>query len=121
MSATLSKRAIRVLSASADPALRYSRELLLRSQGCEVKTSLSKFHAKQLIQSEAFDLLVFGNSLTPKTCQELAKDFRLRNSQGKIIEILSARWNSPMNQPDATAVGPEELIAAIHDFFGSEA
>jgi hypothetical protein len=37
--------AIRVLSASADPTLRHSRELLLPHHGCEVKTTLSKSHA----------------------------------------------------------------------------
>src|SRR5262249_44337544 len=107
---------VRVLSASADPALRHSRELLLCDHGCEVKTSLSKSHAQELIQSHSFDVLVFGNSLTADVCKELAKQFRARNPRGKIIEILSARWNAPMNQPDATAVDPEEVIAAIRDF-----
>lgn len=108
---------MRVLSASADPALRHSRDLLLRSQGYEVATSLSTAHAKDLIQSRPFDLLVFGNSLTRNACLELAKDFRDQNPQGKIVEILFARWESPMNDPDATAVGPEELLAAIHALF----
>jgi DNA-binding NtrC family response regulator len=108
--------ATRVLSASPDPALRHSRELLLQDHGCEVKTSLSKSHAQELIQSHSFDVLVFGNSLTPEVCQELAKDFRARNPQGKIIEILAANWKKPMNQPDATALSPEELIAAIRGF-----
>jgi len=108
--------AIRVLSASADSALRHSRELLLRDHGFEVKTSLSKSQAHELIQSHSFDVLVFGNSLTPDVCQELAKDFRSRNPQGKIIEILAANWKAPMNQPDATALSPEELIAAIRGF-----
>jgi hypothetical protein len=107
---------IRVLSASADPGLAHSRELLLLNHVCEVKTSLTKSHAKELMQSHAFDVLVFGNSLTPDVCQELAKDFRARNRRGKIIEIHVADWDAPMNQPDATAIGPEELIAAIRDF-----
>ena len=105
-----------VLSVSADPGLSHTRELLLRKQGCEVKTSLSKSHAQELMQSHSFDVLVFGNSLTTDVCQELAKDFRVRNPQGKIIEILVASWHVPMNGPDATAIGPEELIAAIRDF-----
>jgi len=114
MSATpqISKR-VRVLSASADPVLRHTRELLLISEGCEVNTSLSKSHAHELIQSHSFDVLVIGNSLTPDTCRELAKTFRVRNPQGKIIEILVANWDAPMNEPDAIAIGPEELIAAI--------
>jgi hypothetical protein len=116
MSATSSGKSIRVLSASADPALRYSRELLLRSQGCEVSTSLSKGHAKALIQAQQFDLLIFGNSLTADACQELARVFRVFNPEGKIIEILSAQWDLPMNQPDATAVGPEELIERVLKF-----
>lgn len=107
--------AIKVLSASNDSALRHSRELLLRAHGCEVQTSLSKSHAQELIQSHSFDVLVYGNSLTPEVCQELAKDFRARNPRGKIIEILAANWIAPRNKPDAIAVGPEELIAAIRD------
>ena len=107
---------IRVLSASNDPGLAHSRELLLLDHGCEVKTSLSKSHAKELIQSHTFDVLVFGNSLTPDVCQELAEDFRARNRRGKIIEIHLAYWDAPMNQPDAIVIGPEELIAAIRDF-----
>jgi CheY-like chemotaxis protein len=109
-------QATRVLSASADPALRQTRELVLIGEGCEVKTSLSKAHAHELIKSHLFDILVFGNSLSPGTCQELAKSFRLRNPQGKIIEILASKWDSPMNQPDAVAAGPEELVSLIRGF-----
>ncbi len=83
--------------------------------GCEVVTSLSKSHAHDLIQSRAFDLLIFGNSLTPNACQELAKVFRLRHPRGKIVEILAAHWDLPMNQPDITTVGPQELVAAIRE------
>jgi hypothetical protein len=57
--------------------------------------------------------LVIGNSLTPNACRELAKSFRVRNPQGKIIEILVANWDAPMNEPDTIAIGPEGLIAAI--------
>jgi hypothetical protein len=98
---------------SADPALSYTQGLLLLSQGCEVETALSKSYAHELIQSHSFDVLVFGNSLTPETCRELAKSFRLRNPQGKIIEMVGGNWDAPMNEPDAIVVGPEELIAAI--------
>lgn len=109
-----------MLSASADPVLAYSRELLLRSQGCEVQTSLSISDTKALLASEHFDLLVLGNSLTATACQELAKHFRVQNPQGKIIEILSASWHSPMNQPDTTTVGPSELIAAVQKLISTE-
>jgi hypothetical protein len=111
-----SNRRIRVLSASADPALRQSRELLLRSEGCEVATSLSKSHAHALIQTSEFDLLIFGNSLTPDACKELAKVFRMRHPRGKIIEILTAHWHPAKNQPDTTVVGPQELVSAIRHF-----
>jgi hypothetical protein len=107
---------ITVLSVSADPGLSHTRELLLINHGCEVKTSLSKSHAQELMQSQSFDVLVCGNSLTPDVCRELAKDFRARNPRGKIIEILVAQWEAPMNGPDAIAIGPEELIRAIRDF-----
>jgi DNA-binding NarL/FixJ family response regulator len=106
---------ITVLSVSADRGLSYTRELLLLHEGCEVKTSLSKSHAQEMMQSHAFDVLVCGNSLAREVCQELAKDFRARNPRGKVIEILSSLWDTPMNQPGAVAVSPEELIAAIRD------
>jgi CheY-like chemotaxis protein len=109
-------QATRVLSASADPALRQTRELVLIGEGCEVTTSLSKAHAHELTKSHVFDVLVFGNSLSRDTCQELARSFRLRNPQGKIIEILASKWDPPMNQPDAVAAGPEELVSLIRCF-----
>ena len=109
-----------MLSASADPGLRYSRELLLTSEGCEVKTSLSKAHAQELIQSHWFDVLVFGNSLSAESCRELEKSFRLRNPQGKIVEILLANWDVPMNNPDAVAGSPEELLFFIRELVGEE-
>jgi len=109
-----------VLSASADPVLRYSRELLLTSEGCEVKTSLSKAHAQDLIKSHSFDVLVFGNSLSAKSCRELEKSFRLHNPQGKIVEILLANWDAPMNNPDAVAESPEELLFFIRELAGEE-
>jgi len=116
MSRSPSMRRLRVLSASADPALRQSRELLLREAGCEVETSLSKLHAHELLQSQHFDVLVFGNSLTANACNELARVFRGRNPSGRIIEIVSAPWDSPMNQPDSTAASPEEFLDAIRAF-----
>jgi CheY-like chemotaxis protein len=109
-----------VLSASADPVLRYSRELLLSSEGCEVKTSLSKAHAHELIKSQSFDVLVFGNSLSARSCRELEESFRLRNPQGKIVEILLANWDVPMNNPDAVADSPEELLSFIRELAGEE-
>ncbi len=110
---------VTVLSVSADPGLSHTRELLLLNHGCEVTTSLSRTEAQRQIQSHSFDVLVFGNSLTPDVCQELAKDFRARNPRGKIVEILVASWGVPMNGPDAIAIGPEELIAAIREFAGA--
>jgi CheY-like chemotaxis protein len=117
MSATpqISKR-VRVLSVSADAALRHTRELLLVGQGCEVETSLSKAHAQQLIQSHSFDVLIIGNSLSEQSCREFAKSFRARNPHGKIIEIVLADWDLPMNKPDGVAAGPEELVALIREF-----
>ena len=108
--------AITVLSASADPALRHSRELLLRAHGCEVKTSLSKSHAQELDSISFLRCTGIRQQLDTRRMSRTAKDFRSRNPQGKIIEILAANWKAPMNQPDATALSPEELIAAIRGF-----
>jgi hypothetical protein len=56
-----------VLSVTADSALSFTQGLLLLSQGFEVETVLSKSYAQELIQSHSFDVLIFGNSLTPET------------------------------------------------------
>lgn len=92
----------------------------MRDHGCAVQTSLSKSHAHELLQSQSFDVLVCGSSLTPEVCQDLAEDFRARNPQGKVIEILAANWKAPMNKPDAVALSPEELIAVIRGFVGAD-
>lgn len=114
----LGERHIRILSASLDSTLNQSRALILRHHGFEVTTSESKENAREQIESSAFDVLVFGNTLPRDTCWELAEVFRRRNPQGKIIEIIPSPWATPKNQPDATVVGtaePESLIATVLD------
>jgi DNA-binding response OmpR family regulator len=111
--AAQSARRVRVLSVSADPGLRAARELLLKQHGFDVVTSLSKTHARMLLETEPFDILLFGSSLTSETCTELAKEFRGRNPEGKVVEVLSAPWAAPLNHPDSVAVSPEELLAAV--------
>jgi hypothetical protein len=84
-----------MLPVSADPAVSYTQGLLLLNQGCEVETAFSKSYAQELIQSHSFDVLVFGSSVTPEASRELAESFRLRNPQGKIIEMVVANWDFP--------------------------
>lgn len=101
-------RRIRVLSASVDARLNHTRWLLLQYHGFDVTASDTVEHAREQIQTNHFDVLIFGSSLTRDTCWQLAEDFRKRNAIGKIVEILPAPWAPPKNRPDATVVGTEE-------------
>lgn len=111
------KQTIRVLTASIDPRLNRSRAELLRDHGFDVTTSESSQHAREQIQSSAFDVLIFGPTLPPDVCWALAKVFRQRNLDGKIIEILPSPQALIKNQPDAIVVSAEEpskLVVTIH-------
>ena len=108
---------IRVLSASIDPHLNHSRAQLLRDHGFDVTTSESSGHARERIESSVFDVLIFGPTLPPDACWELAKVFRQRNFDGRIIEILPSPEALIKNQPDAVVVSTEEpskLVGTIH-------
>ena len=103
------ERPIRVLSASVDPGLNHARALVLRHHGFEVTTCESVQHASEQIQSQHFDVLVFGSTLPRDTCWQLAAIFRQRNAAGKIVEILPSPWAAPKNRPDATVVSSDEV------------
>lgn len=110
------KPAVRILSASTDAGLNHSRALLLREHGFEVKTSESLEQATQLIETEDFDVLIFGSTLSRDACWTLAEAFRKRHARGKIIEILPSPWSTPRAAVDATVIGSEEpakLVASI--------
>ena len=109
---------IRILSASGDPQLNRSRALLLRQHGFDVITSESTDHARDQLNEAAFDVLIFGSTLTRDACWQLAEVFRKRNARGRIIEILPHSAASPKNQPDAVVVSAEEpslLVSTIHE------
>jgi hypothetical protein len=107
----------RILSASVDANLNYTRALLLRHHGFEVTTSESLQDARDQIEAYNFDVLVFGSTLPRDICWQLAGLFRSRNAQGRIIEILPSPWATPKNNPDATVVSSDEptsLVKTIH-------
>lgn len=109
---------IRILSASVDARLNHTRCLLLRYHGFEVTPSDSVEHAREQIQHNHFDFLIFGSTLPSDICWQLAEVFRKSNAKGKIIEILPSPWVSPKNKPDATVVGtdePTELISLLRE------
>jgi CheY-like chemotaxis protein len=113
------KKPIRVLSASTDPGLNHTRELLLRHYGFDVTTSESKDRAREQIERSRFDVLIFGSTLPRDTCWELAEAFRKSNLAGRVIEIIPSPWAAPKNQPDATVVSsdePSKLAATIREF-----
>jgi hypothetical protein len=97
---------------SADPAVSYTQGLLLLNQGCEVETAFCKSYAQELIQSHSFDVLVFGSSVTPEASREWRRVFASEIRKVRLSKWLLRIGTFPMNEPDATGVGPEELIAA---------
>ena len=109
-------RSIRVLSASVDANLNRSRALILRDQGFEVIASESVEDAREHMQNQSFDVIIFGSTLPRDTCWTLAGVFRNRNPKGTIIEILPSPWAAPKNNPDVTIVScddPKELVSVI--------
>ena len=115
---------LRVLSASVDPGLNHARALLLERYGLDVTTSESTEHALQQIHSAPFDVLIFGSTLPRDTCWELARPFRSRNAQGRIIEIVPSEWTAPKNQPDAVVASSDEaqrLVTIIYEQVGGSA
>jgi hypothetical protein len=103
----------RILSASVDANLNYTRALLLRHHGFEVTTSESLQDARDQIEAYNFDVLVFGSTLPRDICWQLAGLFRSRNAQGRIIEILPSPWATPKNNPDATVVSSDEPTSLV--------
>jgi hypothetical protein len=103
----------RILSASVDANLNYTRAMLLRHHGFEVSTSESLQDARDQIEAHNFDVLVFGSTLPRDICWQLAGLFRSRNSQGRIIEILPSPWATPKNNPDATVVSSDEPTSLV--------
>jgi len=112
------KSSVRILSASVDANLNRSRALILREHGFEVTASESVHEAREHMQSQSFDVIIFGSTLPRDTCWTLAGVFRNLNPKGTIIEILPSPWAAPKNNPDVTVVScddPTELISAIRD------
>jgi CheY-like chemotaxis protein len=107
------ERPTRILSASVDPSLNYTRALLLRQHGFEVTTSESLQRARDQIRAYNFDVLLFGSTLPRDICWQLAEFFRRRNANGKIIEILPSPRAAPKNQPDATVLSSDEPTSLV--------
>ena len=115
---SLEEQPIRILSASVDPRLNHSRAVLLRDHGFDVITSESIERARELIKSSRFDVLIFGSTLTPAVCWELAEVFRASNTRGRIIEIIPSPAGPIKNNPDAVVLTMDEssrLVATIRD------
>ena len=104
---------IRVLSASVDAGLNQVRAWLLREHGFHVVTTESVEQAREHIQRNRFDVLIFGSTLSRDTCWTLAEVFRKNHPRGRIIEILPSPWAAPKNQPDATVSSSDEPIKLI--------
>jgi len=112
MNASAPKEApIRILLATADAALRESRRALIESFGFHVSTSATETQALQLLQSDQFQLLILGHTLTSAECCKIAKAFRGRQPKGRVIEIARSMDSEPLNNPDAIVVGLDGPIA----------
>ena len=99
------KIAARILLATADPVLRHTRKRVMEGFGFEVQAGTTQEHALELINSERFEILVLGHTLSSPECTELARAFRQRRPGGRVIEIARDDSAQPLNNPDAIVVG----------------
>jgi CheY-like chemotaxis protein len=106
MEASAPKRlATRILLATADPVLRDTRKAVIENFGFDVKVSTTIQNALDLINSERFEILVLGHTLSSQECCKLARAFRQRRASGRVIEIARYEGAQPLNNPDAVVVG----------------
>jgi CheY-like chemotaxis protein len=104
-----------ILSVSAEPALLYTRSLLLERTGAFVESACPE-DALLLLESFPVDLVVLCHSLVDEDAQQLCRDARLGSASSKVLLI-----ESPVKTPLARLAadycvsledGPSGLIHA---------
>lgn len=108
----------KVLVATQDDGVRLTRAAVLTNAGFRVTSAKRKEEALALIGQHSFDVLVVGNSFSGQGCRDISSAFRTRFPKGRVIEVVSGRFDAPLCIPDEAVVGldgPAVLISAVHE------
>ncbi len=111
----------RILSVSCDSSLVTSRELVLRSFGLDVTSTLCVPDALELCKSNEFSLLIVGHTVPDKAKTELISLFRER-CQGTVL-VLHTPFQAPWEGANYTFDvhgGPSQLAALVCDLTNKE-
>lgn len=103
----------RILSVSADVSLLNTREMLLRTQGYEVTSSITFEEAlNHCTNGVLFDLLILGHSMPHHLKEALANAFRAHNHRPVIL--LNRQGDAPLASADyEIEPDPSELLALV--------
>ena len=120
MCAATTRTNARILILSADMSLSESRKAVLEHAGWQVAVSRNKQHALAMLHNEAFDLLIFCNSLSASAVTEFGIIFRQKNQHGRLLGIVDRR--SPDIDVDDVLIAPvkpTELLGAVQQLLAS--
>ena len=102
-----------VISVGDDPHLLSLRHAILEYAGYEVITASDPNAASQKIASAPCDVLLLCYSMKIRTRQRLAKEFRERCPDGRIIAITNQHQARPPVDADAFLYGLEGAEALL--------
>lgn len=111
----------RILSVSSDVSLLNTREMLLRTQGYEVTSSITFEEAlNHCTNGILFDLLILGHSMPRHQKEALANAFRAHNHT--TIIALHRSGDAPMACADyEIEPDPSEVLALVSKIFNRAA
>lgn len=108
----------KILSVSASAALLRTRHQILQDAGYDVVSVIERKAMEMACQSQPFDLVILGHSLTLSSKSDAAKFVRERYPQTRILEIYAS---VPMLGSGAakfqarSPLDPRELLSAVTD------
>jgi DNA-binding NtrC family response regulator len=108
-----------ILCISNDQVLVRTRELLLRSEGYEVKSTLGFVQAAEQCRTASFDLCLIGHSVVPSDKLALITAFRATNSAPIIVMIRGHEPPPPNVVIHDTNHGPKMLLERIRKALAS--
>jgi len=105
----------RVISVGANPELLWLRHAVLENAGFHVITAVGEDEALTAVRVGTCDTLLMCYSLGKEARKSLARDFRQRCPEGRIVAITNRQLDSP-DYADSFVYGvegPEILIQTI--------
>lgn len=108
--------AAKILSISANDALRLTRQLLLENAGYEVLSASSNLREVRAAARKLgkCDLVIIGHSLVPRVKRSLAEVIRNVQPACPILELCLASPNIQDAEFHLRGAEPEELLSTIH-------